>query len=241
MPLKVPDSLCDDVPHKQRHAHGDERQDLPESTSFKCHHCVKLIWPAHQLSPPIRYSLNQVSILKMSCSLSNYSYTYIGEIDILAQSITPTLTPSQPQSLLHLQELLEFSKHDISKTLLSHDELSPILSNPLRIQKILILTHEQFFLGLEEKHETNQCVNDAVDCLWAYFQQLLSPGLPSAGRNKHVKSYVRALSSIRSALDAGSALDSIDVWYATLILILYEVRFQCLFRIGMMLTIFLVP
>ncbi|PVH92319.1 hypothetical protein DM02DRAFT_635459 [Periconia macrospinosa] len=126
-------------------------------------------------------------------------------------SITRTLSPSPPRSLLPIRELLEFSKYDMSKTLLSHDELSPILAEPLRIQKILSLMHEQFFLGLGERHEANQCINDAVHCLWAYLQQFLLPESLSASKNKHVKCYVRALNSIRSALDEGSTLDGVDV------------------------------
>jgi hypothetical protein len=110
------------------------------------------------------------------------------------------------------------------KMLLSHEELSPILSDPLRIQKVLNLMHRQFFLGLGEGHKTHECINNAVDCLWAYLEQFLAPGLSWVSMNRHVKCYVRALNSMRAALDVGSALDSIDVWYATLILILYEVK-----------------
>lgn len=124
--------------------------------------------------------------------------------------------------------------------LLGHDELSPILSDPLRIQKILSLTHDEFFLGLGERHESDRCVNDAVDCLWTYLQQLLLPGLLSANRNKHVERYIQALNSIRSALSEGSVLDSVDVWYATLILILYEVRLPK-YLLNTMLKKFLSP
>jgi len=153
-----------------------------------------------------------------------YLLIYFDETGPLAQSIPHTLPSNPPQSLLPIRELLEFSKHDMLTTLLSHDELSPIFLDPLRIQKVLSLMHRQFFSGLGEGHETNQCVKNAVACLWAYLEQLIVPGLSPARINKHVECYVQALSSIRSALHVGSALDSTDVWFATLILILYEVK-----------------
>lgn len=125
---------------------------------------------------------------------------------------------------------MEFSKKDLSKTLLSHEELSPILSNPLRIQKILGLGNELFFQGLRESYEAKICVKDAVDCLWAYCEHLLLPELSSTSMNKHIKCYVKALSSMQLELNSGNALNSLDVWYATLILILYEVRLPIVFQ-----------
>jgi hypothetical protein len=112
----------------------------------------------------------------------------------------------------------------MSDVLLSHEHHSSLLSEPLRIQKILSLTQAQFFLGIGERHESSPCLKDAVDCLWAYVQQFIFSEVSISNRNKPVKYYIRALNSIRIALKDSNSFNGIDIWYATLILILYEVR-----------------
>lgn len=111
----------------------------------------------------------------------------------------------------------------MSKMLLSHERHSSILLEPLRIQKIINLASQQLFQGLGERHERNQCSNDAINCLWAYVQQFLFPESFMVDQDQSVRYYVRALNSIRIAIDKRNPLNGMDVWYATLILILYEV------------------
>jgi hypothetical protein len=144
-------------------------------------------------------------------------------VDLLAPPLTRSISTGPQRSILALQELLEFSKHDMSRILLGHQHHSSILLEPLRIQKILNLTCEQFFLGLGERYETSQCLNDAINCLWTYVRQFFSSDVFLVNLNKPAKCYIQALNSMQMALSEGHTLNRIDIWYATLILILYEV------------------
>jgi hypothetical protein len=132
------------------------------------------------------------------------------------------LSTSPGGSLRSVRELLEFSKGDMCRILLSHKRHAYVFNSPVRIQKILKLVDTQLFAGLIEKHGQSQCLDDAVECLWSYVQQCLIPEGTNMDWKKPLGIYVRALHSLQAALNQGD--DLYTVWHASLVLIVYEVR-----------------
>lgn len=96
-------------------------------------------------------------------------------------------------------------------------------SDPLQLLRLLDFKQWSYMSYLPSLYGSSACLDDAVDCIIARARQILAPH-GEAGEREVIRLYLKAIDSLRKALNSPSQRLAAHVLCATEILALYEVR-----------------
>jgi len=113
---------------------------------------------------------------------------------------------------------------DLISRLLQVASLTDALSNPKRWLNICRLAQESVVKVLPQRYGYSGCLDDAIACVGSRVRQCLiqEEGMKISCKRQVEKDYVRALRSLQTKLSSPENV-SWDIWYATLLLCLFEV------------------
>lgn len=130
-------------------------------------------------------------------------------------------------------ELLTLMQPDLISRLLRLASVTDALSNPKRWLNICRLAQQSVVHVLPQRYGHSGCLDDAIACVGSRLDQCFVAEENRLACQRQVeKDYVRALRSLQAKLNSPDSVNW-DVWYATLLLCLFEVclyghaRFMC--------------
>lgn len=139
--------------------------------------------------------------------------------------IIPSSSPLLASMSVTHDDLSALMKPDIANNILRHAATADVNSNPRRWVKICQLVQASVIQILPQLYGYSTCLDDSVDCLILRISQLHFPESEAQSNYTLVdQMYRRAIRSLSSALSSG-VVDR-TVWYATLLMALFEVRFN---------------
>jgi hypothetical protein len=136
-----------------------------------------------------------------------------------------------PGSILALDnalpiELLTIMQPDLISRLLQLASVTDALSNPKRWLNICRLAQQSVVHVLPQRYGHSGCLDDAIACVGSRLHQcFITEENRLACQRQVEKDYVRALRSLQAKLNSPDSVNW-DVWYATLLLCLFEVCFE---------------
>ena len=136
----------------------------------------------------------------------------------------PFPLPFLPNGRKIPNDLAIFTQPDLTASLLRRAAVADVNANPRRWVKICRLAQESVLQVLPQRYGYSRCLDDAIDSVTGRIQQYLGQDAENQLNHTRVKrAYGRALRSLQTALASSNSVDW-TVWYATLLLALFEVR-----------------